>query len=528
MFSADQLRSALRYENGMSRRLALAYVGALASVPLLSRSASAARRMAFSSDPFSQGVASGDPDATSVVLWTRLAPQPLEPGGGMPAEAVEVTWRVAEDDAMKNVVAQGQTVATVQLGHSVHVEVQGLKPDRWYWFDFACGDARSPIGRTRTLPLPGAKPEKLKFAFASCQSYEDGLYTAYEAMAKDDPELIFFLGDYIYEGKGRDGRIRKHLGDEIKSLDDYRLRYSQYHTDPMLQRMHAQCPWFVTFDDHEVDNNYANHISEEKDVDPVEFLLRRANAYQAYYEMMPLRAASLPAGPDMLLYRKASFGRLAEFFVLDTRQYRTDQPNGDGAGPLNEAALDRNNTLLGKAQRDWLYRGMLSSTATWNVLAQQVMMGMVGLPREGDQLLYSMDQWGGAAYERAQLLTFMEERRIPNPVVLTGDFHVNWCADLRVDSQKPESAVVGTEFVGTSISSGGNGADKPGFHDQVCSCNPCVRFLNGERGYVRCTLTPQAWTSDYVVIDDITKPGGKAMTRATFAIEAGKPGVQKA
>lgn len=525
--SENTLRSAIAFEGGVSRRLALAYLAALASLPVVAQRANAARRIAFADNPFSVGVASGDPDSNSVLIWTRLAPKPFEPAGGMPPEAVEVHWRVAEDDAMKHVVAQGKAIATPQLGHSVHVEVAGLKPDRWYWYDFAAGDARSSVGRTRTMPAADVLPERLKFAFVSCQHYEQGLYTAYEQMAKDEPDLVCHLGDYIYEYKGADNRVRKHLGDEIKSLDDYRIRYSQYRSDPLLSGMHAASPWLVTFDDHEFDNNYANHISEEKDVDPVDFLLRRANAYQAYYEMMPLRAQSLPTGPDMRLYRGASFGRLADFHVLDTRQYRTDQPNGDKPSPLNEAAWDRDNTLLGVTQRNWLLGNLLKSTSTWNILAQQIMIAQVGFPNAQNELMYSMDQWCSALHERQKLLEFMADRRVPNPVVLTGDIHANWANDVRVDDHKPETPIVATEFVGTSISSGGNGVDKIKQHDGVMANNPGVHFFNAERGYVRCTVTPKLWTSDYVVCRDVTKPGGQIVVRETFVTEAGKPGIQK-
>lgn len=337
------LDEAIRYEGGLSRRLFLAYGTALSAIPLLGVSSRVRGSTSFESDPFTLGVASGDPDSTSVVLWTRLAPQPLDPNGGLDPEAIEVQWEVAEDDGFRQPVASGTALATPQLAHAVHVVVNGLQPDRWYSYRFHAGDAVSPVGRTRTMPDRAAQPDRLRFAFASCQHFETGLYTAYEQMARDDVDLVFHLGDYIYEDGGADGHLRKHAGDEIKSLGDYRVRHSQYRADPLLHGMHARCPWFVTWDDHEVDNNYAADISEHADVSVAELLVRRANAYQAYYEMMPLRPRSLPRGPHMQLYRHAPFGRLADFFVLDTRQYRTDQPNGDHKAPLNEAALAAGN-----------------------------------------------------------------------------------------------------------------------------------------------------------------------------------------
>lgn len=535
MLDLTRIPEAVRSEGGISRRLFLAHGAALAALPNLAFRASARdRKVSFAADPFSLGVASGDPDATSVVLWTKLAPEPLDPDGGMKPERVSVAWEIAEDDAMKKVVRSGTAVATPQLGHTVHVEAGGLRPDRWYWYRFRVGDAVSPTGRTRTLPAADAMPERMKFAFASCQNYEQGLYTAYEQMAKDDLDLVFHLGDYIYEYAGRDKQVRKHSGPKdtkLITLADYRSRYVQYRSDPLLHGMHALCPWFVTWDDHEFDNNYANDIKELPRLgtatpDPVGFLTQRAAAYQAYYEMMPLRKRTLPRGPDMTLYRKASFGRLAEFFVLDTRQYRTDQPNGDGLKPLIEDALKPTNSLLGKKQRGWLDAGLITSTATWNVLAQQVMMAMVlrqSIPAPG----YSMDQWPGAAHERIALVKFLADRKVPNPVVLAGDIHSNWVNDLREDDRKPDGPVVATEFVGTSISSGGNGPENVAGLDQLLSDNPCVKFHNRQRGYVRCTVTPDNWKSDYVVVKDVLKPGGQIFTRASFVVEAGTPGAKQ-
>lgn len=347
-------------------------------------------------------------------------------------------------------------------------------------------------------------------------------------MLNDNFYLIVHLGDYIYEGPGRDHFVRKHVGDrELDSLDDYRARHAQYKTDAHLQAAHASCPWLLTWDDHEFDNNYASDIPSGPRADRGEFVVRRANAYQAYYEMMPLRRRSIPRGPDMRLYRKASFGRLAELLVLDTRQYRTDHPNGDRLSPLNEAALNPNNTMMGRRQQGWLKASLLASQGTWNVLAQQVMMGMVDL-KPGEEEQYSMDSWPGYAAERIGLVEFLANRRVPNPVVLTGDIHSNWVNDLRVDDRKAELPVVATEFVGTSISTGGNGPLEPKNQAAILAENPCVRFRNVQRGYVRCTVTPESWRSDYIVVEDITKPGEPAVTRASFAIESGRPGVQPA
>jgi alkaline phosphatase D len=497
--------------------LALPWLGSIAQ-------GAVKRHASFKSDPFTLGVASGDPAPDGMVLWTRLAPEPTT-GGGMPSEAIEVAWEVATDEAMKNVVQKGTALATPQLAHSVHVEVAGLQPDRPYWYRFTAGDAQTRIARTRTTPAADALPEKLRFAFASCQHWESGLYTAYEHMVKEDPDMIMHLGDYIYENGGRDGGVRKHTEGEIMSLADYRNRHAQYKTDAALQAAHAICPWLVVWDDHEVDNNYAGAISEKEDVTPEQLLIRRANAYQAYYEHMPLRRSSLPYGPNMLLYRHVPYGRLVDFAMLDTRQYRSDQPNGDGIQPATGAVLDPKTTMLGDQQEQWLMNTLLQSTALWNALGQQVLIARVDV-KPGAEQGFSMDKWASSDVATKRLMSFFAERTIPNPIVLTGDIHSNWVNDLKVDYDKPESPTVGTEFVGTSISSGGNGRQTHERTESILAENPIVKFQNTERGYVSCTITPKEWRSDYQVVEYIDKPGAPLVTRKSFVVENGKPGAQ--
>lgn len=528
MFTHKRIQDSVSYEGGVSRRWLLAYAATLSSVPLLGRTTWANTSPTFASDPFTLGVASGDPDSSSVVLWTRLAPEPLNPDGGMPNEAVQVTWEIANEESFDKVIAVGTTVATPQLGHSVHVEVDGLQPDRWYWYRFHAGEATSPVGRTRTFPLADVMPDQLTFAVTSCQNYEQGLYTGYEQMARDNVDIVYHLGDYIYEGAGRKGRVRMHQGDEIQSLTDYRIRHSQYRSDPLLHNMHALCPWIVTWDDHEFDNNCAGPISEQEQVDPADFLMRRANAYQAYYEMMPLRRSCLPRGSEMQLYRRSQFGKLADFLVLDTRQYRSNQPNDDQKFAINAEALAKSQSMLGHAQRNWMYQQLISSQATWNVLAQQVMMGMVDRAGDAAAPKYSMDQWPGYAYERMQLMQFLADRKISNPVVLTGDIHSSWVNELRVDDRRESDPLVATEFVATSLTSGGNGVEKPKHHDKLLAANPCVKYHNTERGYIRCQVTPESWRADYMITDDVSKPGGKTVARTSYVVESGNPAAQPA
>ena len=478
----------------------------------------------FSSPPFALGVASGDPSPSGVVLWTRLAPDPLN-GGGMPDDNVAVHWEVALDERFGQVVQTGTEVAVPMTGHTVHVEVEGLDADRWYWYRFTAGGESSRVGRTRTLPEAGADIDRLRFAFASCQHWEQGYFTAYRHMAQEDLDLVFHLGDYIYEYEGREGRVRQHTGDEIELLAEYRNRYALYRTDPDLQTAHALFPWVVTWDDHEVDNNYAADVSEEEGLPAELFLRRRLEAYQAYYEHMPLRQSSLPVGARMQLYRAFTYGDLASFLVLDTRQYRSDQPCGDRVKPVCPGVLDPAATLLGPEQEAWLRDRLIASGSTWNVIPQQVMMARVDL-RSGDEEAVGMDVWGGYEVERRRLMEFLAARRPSNPIVLTGDIHTNWVNDLKVDYTDPSSPAVATEFVGTSISSGGDGSDTRLSTEGILAENPAVKFYNSQRGYVSCDVTPGQWLSHYHVLDYVSRPDSPISTRASFVVLDGRPGAE--
>ena len=484
----------------------------------------------FANYPFSLGVASGDPLPGGVVLWTRLAPEPLD-GGGMGMQPVSVEWEVAADEGMKAVKRKGSTLAHPELGHAVHVEVQGLEPGRWYWYRFSVGAVASPIGRTRTAPAADAPLDRLRFAFASCQHYERGYYTAHRHLAAEDLELVVFLGDYIYENKAKDGRPRMHDGGEVETLEEYRNRYALYKLDPDLQAAHAAFPWVVTSDDHEVVNDYAADLDRKHETPRDEFLRRRAAAYQAYYEHMPLRRSARPRGPNMALYRRLAFGPLAEFNLLDTRQYRTAQPCGAYKDYKNAArcpqALDPSATMLGAAQERWLLAGLGRSGARWNVMAQQVPMMQRIKPRDGEGL-FNMDKWDGYPLARQHILDFLANRRPSNPIVITGDVHANWVGDLLADFDNPDSAIVGTEFVGTSLSSGGDGADTTTRGLEIVDANRHLKFYNKQRGYVRCTVTPDRWRADCRVVPFVSRPGAPISTRASFVVENGVPGVKSA
>jgi alkaline phosphatase D len=481
----------------------------------------------LSGNPFALGVASGDPASDGFVIWTRLAPRPIEPDGGMPGEAVEVAWEVADDEAFTRIVQHGTTAATPDWAHSVHVEVTGLAPDRPWFYRFHAAGATSPVGRARTAPAAGAAPAALRFAFASCQHFEQGFYTAYGQMVRDDPDLILHLGDYIYEQATRGVPVRDQHGGDALTLADYRQRHAVYKTDTLLQAAHAWCPWIVTWDDHEVANDYWGDHSSDATVSPEAFRARRAAGYQAYYEHLPLRRAQLPGAAGMPLYRRVSFGSLAEFFVLDTRQERTKQPCGSGNRQPCDGMLDEAATLTGPAQERWLLEGFAASQARWNILAQQVMMARVDRS-PGPVEAYSTDQWPGYERQRQRILGAFAARPEANPLVLTGDIHSHWANDLHAADGTAAGRAVGTELVTTSISSGGNGSAQPAGLAAMLTENPCVRFHNAQRGYVSCDLTPDRCLASYRVVDVVTAPGGTVSTAATFAIENGRPGLHTA
>jgi alkaline phosphatase D len=479
--------------------------------------------------PFTLGVASGDPEPDGMVLWTRLAPDPLG-DGSMPREAVMVDWEVALDEGMSRVVRRGRAIAEPRLGHSVHVTVTGLDSNRWYWYRFIAADASSPVGRTRTASADDERLDRLRFAFASCQHYEAGFYAAHRHLAAEDLDLVVFLGDYIYESSLSKRPVREHGTPEPRSLEDYRRRYALYKLDSDLQAAHAAFPWVLTWDDHEVDNDYADDRSHDREP-PERFLGRRAAAYQAYYEHQPLRIGALPRGPHMPVYRRIRFGDLAEFNVLDNRQYRSDQPCNDGWGGGRvvvdcDERWDPARTMLGDAQERWLLDGLAGSRVRWNVIAQQLLMAeWDSLPGPGERTW--SDGWSGYAASRDRILSFMGEHGTTNPVVISGDIHTFWVADLHADARDPRSPVVASELVGTSISSRPSTSHRR-WHKQL-SDSPHLKYLEGSyRGYARVELDRSRWHTDLRVIDDVRRRDANVSTLASFVIEDGLPGARLA
>ncbi|MFH8288184.1 alkaline phosphatase D family protein [Streptomyces sp. NPDC018059] len=536
---SPELRAAARH---VGRRRFLTVTGAAAALAfatdLPTEGVAAAAELdgrRIKADPFTLGVASGDPLPSSVLLWTRLAPAPYQPGGGLPKERVTVRWELAHDARFRRVARRGTTTAHPEFNHTVHVEVDHLEAGRAYYFRFRAGSWVSETGRTRTAPAPGSRPAALTLAAVSCQAYHDGYFTAYKHLAQDDVDVVFHLGDYLYEyavnatGGARnytDRTLPAHYNKETQTLEDYRLRYALYKSDPDLRAAHAAHPFVVTWDDHETENNYADDMDENGNP-PAEFLLRRAAAYRAYWENLPLRRPQLPKGPDAQLYRRLVWGRLAQFDILDTRQYRSDQAYGDKAHAPGPETDDPKRTITGATQERWLIDGWRRSRALWNVVPQQVTFSQRKLDLTAQAKL-SMDAWDGYRASRKRVLAGAKSAGLENLMVLTGDVHVGYAFDIKADFDDPASRTLGTEIVATSITSGKDGADKPANWETYTKANPHLKFYNGRRGYVTVGLGRQSARADFKTVSSVTTPGAPIRTAASFVTEAGDPGLRPA
>ncbi|MFI7693364.1 alkaline phosphatase D family protein [Nonomuraea sp. NPDC049655] len=486
----------------------------------------------LSTDPFTLGVACGDPDHEGFVLWTRLAQNPLaEDGfGGMPQRPFPVQWQVYADERGRRVVRSGVAVAVPAWGHSVHVEVDRLSSDRDYWYRFRVGPYVSPMGRARTAPHPLSYGGALSMAFVSCAQYEHGWFTSYRRLAEEHPDLILHLGDYQYEYTKDTytipgGNVRDHEGPETETLAGYRQRHAQYKADPDLQAAHAAAPWLVVWDDHELDNNWADEVPEKPEVPQPDFLARRAAAFRAYYENMPLRRTSIPRGIDMQLYRRIRWGRMATFHMMDTRQYRDDQGCGDGYRDC-PAAVDPARSITGAAQEQWLIDGFHRSRAQWDILGQQVFFAQRD-NNAGPAKITSMDAWDGYVASRRRITQGWVDAEVRNPVVLTGDVHAHWASDLKLDYDDPTGPTVGSELVATSITTGGDGADSDPATHPYLTINPHLKFYNNQRGYVLTKIERDLLTADFKVVPQVREPGAQAYTRATFVVEDRVPGVRQ-
>jgi alkaline phosphatase D len=502
-----------------------AFLGSLA-VLSTARSWPVLAQPRFARDPFALGVASGYPTPSGFVLWTRLV-------GDLDPAPVTVAWEVAGDEGMRNVVASGTASADPAWAHSVHVEPAGLAPDRWYWYRFRAGEARSPVGRTRTAPAPEAAAPRLRFAFASCQQFEQGYFNAHRHIAADTPDLLAFLGDYIYESSWGQSHVRKHgTRGQPHTLAEYRQRHALYKSDPDLQASHAACPWIVTWDDHEVVNDYAGERAEGGRAD-IPFLDRRTAAYRAFYEHMPLPARMRPGAQGMHIYTYLDWGRLARFVILDDRQYRAfqacRQPGTRGAPSVDVGQCmeigDPARSMLGETQERWLESTLAASASRWNFLAQQTPMAQFD-QKPGPGRIAWTDGWDGYPQARKRLLDFVASRRIGNPVVLGGDVHSFNVNDLKTNFDDPGSAVVASEFVGTSITSQAWAQDRL---NTFLPENPHMKLIDSRyRGYVRMNLRPGELRADLRGMDSVTVADAPCSTIHSYVVADGRPGAVRA
>ncbi len=479
--------------------------------------------------PFKLGVASGDPMPSGFVIWTRLAPSPLDTRAtGM--EPIPVGYEIAEDAGFRKPVQSGHVVAYPENGHSVHVDVGGLRPGRPYWYRFKAGSEISPVGRAMTTPALGSDLARYRFAFASCQNYEAGYFKAYRDMIDQEADLIVHLGDYIYEQSYRTG-VRRAPVTKAETLDEYRQLHAIHKLDPDLQAGHRHTSWIFTWDDHEVANDYAGAFGENFEP-TAEFLKRRAAAYKAYYEHLPIRAAAKPNGPDSHLYQRLYFGNLFEINMLDTRQYRSDQPcqtpTEGGWQLISDSCTERQDparTILGAEQERWLLRGLGRRNTKWNVMAQGMLFSKHDF-QVGEGQRFGSEYWDGYTASRDRVLSVLEDRNISNPVIIGGDVHATYVADVKKNFDDPTSKTLASEFVGTSITSSNF------YHDRNIKSvaeNPHIKLYEGRyRGYTLCTLDHKTWTTDLRVVNDVTDPKLKTSTLKSYVIEDGVAGPQEA
>lgn len=493
-------------------------------------------------NPFTLGVASGDPEPDNILIWTRLTAPLAYLGTAVAPDlaAQTVHWEVAHDAQFRQAVAHGQTQARAEWGHTVHVQVNGLSPDRWYFYRFRCGDAFSTTARCRTAPAPGADVRKLRLAVASCQRWEHGFYSAWADAAQASPDLVLFLGDYIYEyaqPAKPDGLARAQPLRTAQTLQDYRDRYALHKSDAYLQAAHAACNWSVIWDDHEVENDY---VAQYGRGDSAHFLARSMAAWQAFYENMPLRDSALQRNfQGLALYRSLQWGKLARLHLLDGRQYRDLQacrPEGKAStgtvDPAECPALqDPARSFLGWDQERWLARQLQDDArervdaTRWSTVVQTTLFSARKHPN-GRQ---STDSWDGYPQARQRLVRQIAESQPRNSVLLGGDIHQNYvCAIAAQADQAPDrvNPVIASEFCGTSISS--HSGTTQARVDAIVAHNPQVLFARcEERGYSLVDITPQSMTTELRAVSNPLHADSSLYTLARFVVEDRRPGPVK-
>ncbi len=454
--------------------------------------------------PFYHGVASGDPTDDSVIIWTRVTTSKIE---------VSVDWRVATDIGMGNVVASGTTTTNPDRDYTVKIDVSGLDPDTYYYYEFAALGFNSQRGRTKTAPT--GNNQQARFAVVSCSNYAHGYFNAYrEITTQNDVDAVLHLGDYIYEyGDGEYGDERVYAPDEeIYKLSNYRMRYSYYRLDPDLRDLHQQYPFITVWDDHESANDSYKDGAQNHDR-PREgaWADRKAAAIKAYMEWQPIREN---VSDNTIIFRKYSYGDLVDLIFLDTRLYGRDNAS----------------TILGATQYNWLTTQLQNSTAQWRFIAQQVMIA----PLEIAGIAINNDQWDGFDVERSNLLNFITSNNIDNVVVLTGDIHTAWANDIPVtgyndNGNNPCSGSVGTEFVTTSVTS--PGLDFLGGLGEavIQGGNDHIHYTNlSKRGYMIVDVTPNQTQADWRFLSTVTNPSYTIDETANWRVFDGVPCVEQA
>ena len=518
----------------MNRRDFLARAGSASILAATGRLAAQTIRH----NPFLLGVASGSPAVDGIVLWTRLmAPANGEP---LPPVPIEVRWELATDAQFKTIVQNGIALAEPNFAHSLHVEVAGLpasatgsKPPH-YWYRFMVGDAVSATGRTRTLPAR-ASQQRFALALASCQNFEHGYFSAYRHMATENLDCVLFVGDYIYEYGQTPNRTRQHNSPTVRTLDEYRARYALYKSDVDLQAAHAAFAWIVTWDDHEVENDYADDRAASGRGE--DFLKKRAAAYRAYWEHMPLRRAQLPIGPNAQMYRRYAWGQTASLHVLDARQHRDHQvctpaDQGGSRTVTDKTCPDRlgtSSSLLGAAQETWLAQGLRQSTAGFEIIGQQSIMAQMRMPvmrsvePQATADGFWNDSWDGYPQARARALDVWAQKK--NVISLGGDVHATYISNLVGNFDDAQAKILATEIVGTSITS-------PSWPqvatDRIMGYNPHIKFgKSDQRGYTVLEVDGARATAHLRVIDNARVLESTLSTAASFIVEAGQPGAQR-
>jgi alkaline phosphatase D len=472
-------------------------------------------------EPFAHGVASGDPLAERVILWTRVS---------LPDEttaSVSVDWRVARDPELTDVVAHGRAETSPDLDFTIKVDVGSLEPASTYYYDFSALGARSRVGRTRTLPR-GAAP-RARIAVVSCANYPAGYFNAYRLVAeRTDLDLVLHLGDYLYEyGNGTFGdgsaigRVPKP-DREIVSLEEYRQRHAQYKLDPDLQEAHRQHPFIAIWDDHEVANNaYRDGAANHQPDSEGDWALRKAAAMRAYFEWMPIRERD--PGDTADVYRSFSYGDLFDLLLLDTR-YQRDARLAGKCDPQDLADPER--SLLGAAQEQWLLSALSQSQgrgALWRLLGQQVMFAQLSDVAKG--CVEQPDQWDGYPFARDHVLEALRSG-IEDVLILSGDAHSSWAFDIAPDPFDPEQYTPATgagslavEFVAPGVTSPGPGGDA----QQLLDTHPHLAFTDlTRRGYVLLDLDEQRAQAEWYFVLSVAEPLAREELGALYQVSRGQ------